>query len=72
MWAQCGSAQTQLLASFCCHRQVCVPQASRHEAALAARLPSVGDLLLGWALDPELPPAMRWVRETLNPGPGPF
>jgi hypothetical protein len=36
-------------------------QASRHEAALVARLPSVVDLLLGWALDPQLPPAARWV-----------
>jgi hypothetical protein len=34
-------------------------QASRHEAALVSRLPSVVDLLLGWALDPQLPPAAR-------------
>lgn len=34
-------------------------QVARHEVALAARLPNLVDLLLGWALDPALPDHLR-------------
>lgn len=58
-WRTCcwaGFPSQQRKAKIC---HVFLTQVSRHEVALVARLPNLVDLLLGWALDPQLPPHLR-------------